>query len=193
MGLGCLALQPAGSGQRMSVDAEHPIDQAKHWARHQEHRYANGEDRPLGGYVMANATFLGATAAGVGLIRLTKRSLPKSFEFRDLALLAVASHKLSRRLSKDAVTSPLRAPVTEFKGAAGPGEVQEEVVARGPAHAFGELITCPFCLDQWVVTAGMFGLVLAPRPTRFVASMFAVVAVTDLMQLAYGYAQKKAA
>jgi hypothetical protein len=27
----------------------------------------------------------------------------------------------------------------------------------------GELLTCPFCLGQWVATGLIFGLVLAPR------------------------------
>lgn len=182
-----------GSGPAMSPETENPIEQATQWARHREHRYEQGEDRPLGGYVVANAVFVAATAAGFGLVRLTNRSLPDRFLFRDLALLAVGSHKLSRRLSKDAVTSPLRAAVTEFKGAGGPAEVNEEVTATGGGHAFGELITCPFCMDQWIVTAGMFGLVMVPKPTRFVASVFAVVAGADFLHLAYGYAQKKGA
>ena len=49
------------------------------------------------------------------------------------------------------MTSPLRAPFTRFEGASGHAEVAEEVREHGGVkHAVGELLTCPFCLAQWV-------------------------------------------
>ena len=38
----------------------------------------------------------------------------------------MATHKLSRIIAKDPVTSPLRAPFTTFEGTSGPAELAEE-------------------------------------------------------------------
>jgi hypothetical protein len=57
-------------------------------------------------------------------------------------------------------------------------------------HSLGELLTCPFCLDVWAVTAFTAGLVFAPRPTRLVAGTFTALAGADFLQLAYAKAQQ---
>ncbi|MFD7922153.1 DUF1360 domain-containing protein [Streptomyces sp. NPDC059740] len=50
-------------------------------------------------------------------------------------LLAAATHKLSRLVAKDPITSPLRAPFTRYQGTSAPSELAEEVRgARCPAH-----------------------------------------------------------
>jgi hypothetical protein len=77
----------------------------------------------------------------------TKR-LPSGFRAGDLALVTLATHKLSRTISRDSVTSPVRAPFARYEGGAGPGEVKEEVVASGVGRSIGELLSCPFCMDQ---------------------------------------------
>jgi len=110
----------------------------------------------------------------------------------DFVLIALATHKLSRRISKDSVTSPFRAPFTELCGPEGPGEVKEVVTGTGLRRAIGELITCPFCLGQWVATGFTFGLVLAPRPTRIAATLFATAAVADFLQFGYAAAERVA-
>jgi len=58
-----------------------------------------------------------ATVAGLGvLVRRSRRDLPHGYSAADFALVSVATHKLSRLLAKDAVTSPLRMPFTRFEG-----------------------------------------------------------------------------
>ena len=144
------------------------------------------EDKPLGGYLAVNVVYAGLTAGMLGLARWRGKKLPKRIAGSDLALLAVATHKMSRTLSKDSVTSPLRAPFTRFQGPAdSPGEVQEEVVGSGVRKSLGELLTCPFCLDQWVATGFVAGMVAAPRTTRMIASTFAIRAGADLLHHAY--------
>jgi hypothetical protein len=129
----------------------------------------------------------GTTVAGVALLlRARGRRLPERLSWADLALLTVATHKLSRLLAKDPVTSPLRAPFTHFAGTSGPGELQEKVRGTGPRKAIGALVTCPFCLAVWVATGFAFALVAAPRPTRLAASILAAVTGADVLQLAYG-------
>lgn len=104
--------------------------------------------------------------------------------------MAVATHKLSRLLAKDPVTSPLRAPFTRYAGTSGPSEVAEQVRDGSARKAMGELLTCPFCVGQWVATGYVFGLVLVPRATRLVAASFAVLAAFDFLQLGYAAAQR---
>jgi hypothetical protein len=119
-----------------------------------------------------------------------RRRLPDKLGWSDLALLAVATHKASRQLAKDPVTSPLRAPFTRYSGTSAEAELDEEVRGRGMRKAVGELVSCPFCLGQWVATTGVFGLIVVPRATRAIASVFAVLAASDMLQYAYAKLQE---
>jgi uncharacterized protein DUF1360 len=153
--------------------------------------YAPGQDRPLGGYAGAMSVY-GALSAGLAVLaRMQKRQLPRA-SASDIALVACATHKLARLIAKDAVTSPIRAPFTQFTGASGDAELAEEVRGDGVKHAVGELITCPFCLAQWLATGFTFGLIFAPRMTRLVAATMTAVAGSDFLQLAYAWGQRKA-
>ncbi|GAC1381845.1 MAG: DUF1360 domain-containing protein [Acidimicrobiales bacterium] len=155
--------------------------------------YSHGEDRPLRSYAAAMAVY-GTVVGSAALVARRKRlPLPERISAQDLALIAVATHKLSRTIAKDAVTSPLRAPFTQYKEAAGAGELNEEVTAEGWAHGIGELLSCPFCLAQWVATGFVGGLVVAPRATRLVASVFAARAGSDMLQWAYTAVEHAAA
>jgi hypothetical protein len=130
-------------------------------------------------------------AAGALALRRRQQPLPDVRPV-DVVLVGVATHKLARRMSKDSVTSPLRAPFTRYEGVAGPAELQEGVRGSGIRKAIGELITCPFCLSQWVSTGFVFGLLAAPRATRWAASVFASLALADFLQFAYAWAEQQA-
>jgi hypothetical protein len=156
--------------------------------------YADDEDRPLRGYAAAMSVYAGLAAGVAALTRWRRNDLPDRPAAADVMLIAVATHKLSRIVSKDAVTSPIRAPFTRYREPTGDGEVMEEVKGgHGLQHAVGELLTCPFCLAMW--TAGGFttGLVFAPRLTRYVSATLTAVAVSDFLQLAYDAAKKGSA
>jgi hypothetical protein len=148
--------------------------------------YAHGEERPLAGYARIVATYTAGVAALAALVRVRGLPLPDRPSVGDVALLAIATAKVSRLLSRDTVTSPLRAPFTRYEGPGGPAEVNEEVRGDGARHAVGELLTCPFCVGQWVATGFAFGFVLAPRVTRQVAATFAALEAADFLQ--YGRA-----
>jgi hypothetical protein len=147
-----------------------------------------GDDKPLVEY----GVLIAAYNVGLGALLWTWRGrLPERFSAGDLALITVGTHKLSRQIAKDKVTSPLRAPFTRYEEDAGPSEVSESPRGSGWREAIGELISCPFCVTQWIAAAALFGLAVAPRPTRFVASLFSVVAGSDFLQIAYKAAQDK--
>lgn len=156
-----------------------------------ESAYADGEDRPLRSYAAMMAAYV-TLVGGLGAYLDRTGRLPERLDLRDLVLAAIATHKISRTVAKAPVTSPLRAPFTRYKGVSGPSQLEEEVRGEGARHAFGEFISCPFCLSQWVATGLVLGLALAPRTTRLTASIFATVATSDILQFAYSRAQQAA-
>jgi Protein of unknown function (DUF1360) len=153
--------------------------------------YRGDEDRPIGGYVVVMAVFAALVSGVAGLAFATGRRLPPGVGPWDVLLLAAGTHKLSRTLTKDAVTSPLRVPFTRYKEPGGPAEVMEEVRSKGGLrHSIGELITCPFCLDVWIATGFTIGLVFAPRLTRLIATALTAVTGADFLHLLYAKAQE---
>jgi len=147
------------------------------------------QPRPLGGYGVLMSAFLAAAGGFSVWRRHSGGTLPERPSPSDLALVTVATHKVSRLVTKDRVTSTVRAPFTRFEDDAGPGEVSEAARGRGLRRAIGELLVCPYCLSMWVAAGFTAGLIAAPRPTRWIASVFATVFGADLLQIAYKKAE----
>ena len=150
------------------------------------------EHRPLAAYAVLSAAF--ATAFGGSLTAAHRHAgaLPDRVETRDIVLLGIATHKVTRLLAKDRVTSFLRAPFAEYQDRAGHGELEEKARGRGLRLATGELLICPYCLAQWVVGGFTVGMVAAPRLTRLLAAMWTAEAISDFAQLAYHAAEERA-
>ena len=144
------------------------------------------EHRPLAGYAVLSSALGAALAAG-----LIKAPLPERIATKDIVLAGVATHKLSRLLAKDKVTSFIRAPFTEFQEPSGKGEIEEKPRGRGLRLATGELLVCPYCVAQWIAAGFAVGYVRAPRLTRLVASMYTMYAISDGLQFAYLAADEK--
>jgi len=154
--------------------------------------YASGaEQPPLLSYVAFMTLFAALFGGALAAAKRSGHELPERIGPGDLALIGTASHKASRLLAKDKVTSPLRAPFTELEGQGGPAEFEERARGRGLRKAVGELLICPYCLGLWVVALFSFGLVFAPRLTRFVASVFSALTISDFLQIAYRAAEEK--
>jgi hypothetical protein len=149
------------------------------------------QHRPFAAYGAIAVAFNGLFAAGLLAARRRDR-LPERFGAGDVALLSAATAKLSRLLAKDRVTSVLRAPFTRYEDDSGYGEVQEEARGTGAQRAIGELLTCQYCVSQWVAAGLVIGHALAPRETRLVAGTFTVFGLADVMNLAYSAAQERA-
>jgi hypothetical protein len=148
------------------------------------------EHRPLGGYAALSAALV--TAVTGGLLAARAKGLPERLPLQDIVLAGVATHKLSRLLAKDKVTSFIRAPFTEFQEPSGKGELEEKPRGRGLRLATGELLVCPYCLAQWIAAGFALGYIHAPRLTRFFAGLYTVYAVSDGLQLAYLAAEERA-
>ncbi len=161
-------------------------------ARAEGTRYSGGEDRPLRGYAMTMGAYAGLVGAIAGVIKAAGIEVPDGLRPADIGLSAVATHKLSRLLTRDPVTSPLRAPFTSYQGTAGPAELAEEVRGSGARKTVGELVTCPFCAGVWIATGLTAGLICAPRTTRLAAGTLTALAGADLLQYAHTLLDKAA-
>lgn len=149
------------------------------------------DEHPLGGYAVLMSVFGAAFGGSLLAARRAGHELPERIGAGDLLITGIATHKLSRLLAKDKVTATFRAPFTEYEGAAGKGEVSEKPRGHGVRRSIGELLLCPFCLSQWVAGAFAVGLVVAPRVTRLLASMWTAQTVADVTQLAYVAAKEQ--
>jgi hypothetical protein len=147
----------------------------------------DAEHRPLAGYAAISGAFAAALAAAL----LSGRPLPERIDARDLLLAGVATHKVSRLIAKDKVTSFLRAPFTRFQEPAGHGELEEAPRGRGMQYAIGELLVCPYCMAQWVAGGFAVGHLFAPRTTRLLSAMWAAQAIADGVQLGYSAGEQQ--
>jgi hypothetical protein len=145
---------------------------------------------PFGSYALFTGVFNGAFGAALAAAGRNGR-LPERIEAGDVMLVGVASHKLSRVIAKDKVTSFLRAPFTEYESPGGPGEVEERARGKGLRKAVGELLVCPYCLGLWMSGGMHVGLIYAPRLTRTLASTFTALTIADFLQIAYKAAEQK--
>ena len=135
--------------------------------------YAPEEDKPLASYGVLMSVFLTLAGSFAAWFRRSGRELPDRIDGRDLVLLTLASHKASRLIAKDKVTSAIRAPFARYQGPGGPGEVSEKPRGRGLRRVVGELLVCPYCLGMWTSALLTASLLVAPRFTRWVASVLA--------------------
>lgn len=147
------------------------------------------EETPLKEY----AVLMGGLNAGVVLALAAtmkdRRKFPAEMNSTDFIVLCLAAHKLARLLSKDKVTSPLRAPFTRFVKPAGAGEVDESERGEGMRRVIGELVSCPYCTMPWAASLLVVGQALSPRATRTYVRILAVTAVGHFLHQAYARAK----
>jgi hypothetical protein len=160
-----------------------------HAAREIEQHYGR-DDAALRGYAPLLGVFA-ATAAAATFAAWRSGQRPAPLSPFELGCMAMATHKVSRLVAKDAVTNPLRAPLHPVRG---PGRRCRSGRAgygyRCP-QAVGELLTCPFCIGPWAAATFMVGHTFAPALTRAAVTVLSAVAVSDFLQLAYAAAQQR--
>ena len=147
------------------------------------------DELPLGGYAALMALFVGAFGTVASMARARHR-LGNDLTARDLLLAGVAVHKLSRTITRERVTVPLRAPFTRYTGTDGAGQVRERPRGRGLRRALGSLLTCQYCAGPWMAMAVTAGLLFAPRVTRMANSMLTVATLSDFLHQAYAGARR---
>ena len=146
------------------------------------------EDEPLAHYAALVTVFAGAMAFAGWTLR---RRLPKSIPPTDLALLGLATTRLSRYVTRDMAGRALRAPFTDVAADAKPQEVKEKPRSqRGSMRALGELVTCPRCTGVWAAGALTVAYIAAPKATRFVATAFAAASLSDHLNALYAKTER---
>ena len=154
-----------------------------------ENGYSPGEEKSLRSYALLMGVFSGLATLFAGWFSSSGHELPERMGTQDLVLLTLASHKASRLIAKDRVTSAIRAPFTRYEGSAGRGEVSEEPRGHGLRAVIGELLVCPYCLGMWTSAALTAGLLVAPRFTRWLCAVLAIFFGADVLQIAYKKAE----
>jgi Protein of unknown function (DUF1360) len=131
---------------------------------------------PLAGYALVGCAF-GAAVVGVAAFgRPVER--PSAL---DLALLAGATFKTARIVSRERLGSVVRAPFVE-------GDATSPDAApagNGLQRAIGELVTCTRCVGTWAALGLVAARTVAPRPGRLLITTLAVGAANDFMQAGF--------
>jgi hypothetical protein len=149
------------------------------------------EEQPLDAYATLTAVFnAGLVTALVAAAR--RGRLPGRFRVGDVAAMALTTHKLSRVITKDSVTSFLRAPFVHLEEKSGSNSLEEEPRGHGLQHSIGELVSCPECTGQWVAGGLLVGMLHAPRATRAITAMYSALAVADVLQFVYAGLKSRA-
>jgi hypothetical protein len=154
--------------------------------------YKKGEDVPLFSYGVLTGTFNLLFALFLLVAKVSGKPIPERIDAKDIALLGMATHKVSLVGSQDAIMSPLRAPFTELNEKESPKKVDEKPRGEGIRRSVGELLTCQFCFGVWVASFFTYGFVLLPRVSRLVAAVFAAVTVSDFLHQIYKALMKRA-
>jgi len=145
---------------------------------------------PLGAYAGLVGIFIGAFAVVTFVAKRHAAAIPDRISEGDIALLGVATHKLTRLITKDWVTSPLRAPFTTYRESTGGGEVREDARGRGMRRALGDLFTCAWCSGPWVAGGLAAGWMFWPKFTRIVSGALVAVTLSDFLHHAYEKAKR---
>jgi hypothetical protein len=144
---------------------------------------------PLGGYSSLLAAYAAIFGTVFGILCL-RRQLPEQVPVRDALLFGVATHKIGRILTKDWVTSPLRAPFTQYQKSTGGREVEERSRGEGLQRATGDLLTCQWCIAPWVAASLYATFLINPAAARMIAAASTSVAVSDFLQHLYSGAKR---
>ena len=140
------------------------------------------QERSYPSYALLIALY-NALFGGFLLLYQRRRQSLETITGLDLALLGLATLRMSKLVSEDEITSVLREPVIEEVNG------QKNPQGGGFRRSLGKLVLCPTCTGTWVAALLTYSLHLWPRYTRpFLAMMSAsgISQTTDaLLSLIY--------
>ena len=135
---------------------------------------------PHGAYALIFGAFGGGLAGAGALAKRLDRE-PQCQTALDFAILAAASFKAARTLSRDKVASVVRDPFVE--GDAYDGD--ERPAGEGMRRAMGELVTCTRCVGTWTAAGLATTQIVAPRFGRLLTWSLGAAAANDFLQAAF--------
>ncbi len=99
----------------------------------------------------------------------------------DLALLSLATYRLGHLASYDKITESIRRPFTRtMPDGSGAGDTTASR-GRGVQRAIGELLACPTCTGTWAAAGLVYGLGVAPTPTRTFITIMGATGAAELL------------
>jgi len=119
------------------------------------------------------------------------RALPDRPAAADLTLVALGDGEAFETCHTRHGHESAPGPVHAIRRSRRPAELRESVRGHGLRHSLGELVTCPFCMSQWIATGLTFGLILSPRVARQVAGTLLGARSRGLMQFVHAFADKQ--
>jgi uncharacterized protein DUF1360 len=137
---------------------------------------------PYAAYAGILGTFVAVLGAAGVLARSLGRDPPRDSTL-DLAVLSLASFKAARTISRDGVTSFIRAPFVE--GEAGTGETEQPLETGDLRQAIGELVTCSRCVGTWAAAGLATSQILTPRLGRLLTWSLAAAGTNDFLQAGF--------
>ncbi|HEU4322376.1 MAG TPA: DUF1360 domain-containing protein [Roseiflexaceae bacterium] len=102
----------------------------------------------------------------------------------DMLMLGVAVYRMGRLIAYDRVTEPLRAVFTRTEPHPSGADMMVVARGRGVRKALGELLSCPSCAGMWAAALLVYGLGLAPRPTRTLLAIVGASGTAELINAA---------
>ncbi len=133
-------------------------------------------------YVTLIGLFLGLFAA------FSKREQDRGREVRlsglDLTMLGLSTFRAGRLISYDQVTEPLREPFTETAPDSYGTSETTEPEGSGARKALGALVACPTCSGTWAAAFLVYGLRVAPGPTRLFLAIMSAIGLAELLNSA---------
>jgi hypothetical protein len=142
---------------------------------------------PHGSYALILGAFAGGLAGAGALAKRLDRE-PQCQTALDFAILAAASFKAARTVSRDKVASVVREPFVE--GDAYEGD--EHPAGEGMRRALGELVTCTRCVGTWTAAGLATTQIIAPRFGRLLTWSLGAAAANDFLQAAFVALTEKA-
>ncbi|MDP8922202.1 MAG: DUF1360 domain-containing protein [Chloroflexota bacterium] len=126
----------------------------------------HAEKHPYGPYALISATYLAGYGGFVALAPRRGTPLRRAIRPLELAMLGLATLRLSRLAAWDKVTSFLRLPVVKHGPEDAVAGQEQQPRGQGWPRALGELVTSTTCIGTWIAAALAYGLYLAPDATR---------------------------
>ncbi len=96
----------------------------------------------------------------------------------DLVLLGLSTYRAGRVIAYDQVTEPLRAPLAKSS------EEGTTPKGSGVQAALGELVSCSTCIGTWIAAGLVYGLRVAPTPTRAFLAFMSASGIAEVLDYA---------
>jgi hypothetical protein len=140
------------------------------------------EAKPRQSYALIITAYLSFFGIVAALATRDGRRLKQTPPARDLALIGIATFRLSRLIAYDRVTSVLRQPfVEEGRGEENLEGTIQQPKGTGLQRSLGELLTCSWCTSVWAGALNVAAYTLFPRVGRLFLMVLASSGVAELL------------